>query len=349
MVSLTLDRKSFGKLPAGKRLDRIRQSPNYHGKAFRNLSPTRMLSEDSSYLGMVRDSLRKAPERTPSSALPVLKADFSRAAGPAPAITWFGHSSYLVQAGGKNILVDPVFSERVSFVSYLGPRAYPGTMQYSVNDLPPIDVVIISHDHYDHLDYLTMRWFAGKDAVFVAPLGVGAHLTSWGIPEKRITELDWGDGTALPGEMRLTAAPARHFSGRGFLRNRTLWASFVLETGTYRLYLGGDSGYGGHFREIGKAFGPFDIVILENGQYNARWPFIHMMPEETVQACIDLGGKVLLPVHWGKYTLSLHAWNEPAKRITKKAKEMNVTLTTPRIGETVVLGSVYPADRWWDL
>ncbi|HYH55177.1 MAG TPA: MBL fold metallo-hydrolase, partial [Anseongella sp.] len=266
-----------------------------------------------------------------------------------PVVTWFGHSSYLIQAEGLNILVDPVFSRRVSFAQYIGPSAYPGSMIVSVKDLPAIDAVIISHDHYDHLDYGTILQLREKVKAFYVPLGVGSHLAYWGVPDENITELDWWDSVDALGSLKLTAAPARHFSGRGFTRNKTLWASFVLEMEGYKLYLGGDSGYDRHFREIGDKFGPFDLVILENGQYNPQWPFIHMMPEETVQASLDLRGKVLLPVHWGKFTLAVHAWNDPAIRVVKKAEEMNVKVTTPRIGEPIVLDSVYPSDQWWDL
>lgn len=315
-----------------------------------------MLSEDASYFKMIRESMRKHPGRTPEVVLPVVAGDFSAGAGR-PVITWFGHSSYLIQTGGLNLLVDPVFSDRASFSSHLGPKAYAFSTNISLHDLPPVDIVILTHDHYDHLDYRTIRQLRGKVKTFYAPLGVGEHLLYWGIPESSIIELDWWETAELPAEgtnapagpLKLTAAPARHFSGRGFIRNRTLWASYVLETGDHRLYLGGDSGYGEHFAEIGTKYGPFDLAILENGQYNPQWPFIHMMPEETVRACMDLKGKVLLPVHWGRFSLAFHAWNDPVIRLVKKAEEMNVRVTTPRIGEPVIVDGSYPSTAWWNL
>lgn len=307
-----------------------------------------MMSADASRFGMIREAMRKDLRRRPAAALPVISGGFPDVTGR-PVLTWFGHSSYLIQTSGLNILVDPVFSSRVSFTSYLGPRAYAFSTDISLQDLPPVDIVILTHDHYDHLDYRTIRQLRNSVKAFYVPLGVGAHLAYWGVPENRITELDWWDSADLPRDLKLTAAPARHFSGRSFTRNKTLWASYVLETGDSRLYLGGDSGYDAHFAEIGEKYGPFDLTILENGQYNPQWPFIHMMPEETVQACIDLKGKALLPVHWGRFSLALHAWDDPVIRLVKKAKDLNVKVATPRIGEPVKIGGDYPSVAWWDL
>lgn len=305
-----------------------------------------MLSEDASYFRMLRESLRKDPRRTPSAALPVVTGSFPAVKGK-PVISWFGHSSYLVQTATANLLVDPVFSKRASFSSRVGPKAYAFSTDISLKDLPAIDLVILTHDHYDHLDYQTIRELRHLTKAFYTPLGVGAHLSYWGIDKKYITELDWDESAELPGGQKLTAAPARHFSGRGLIRNKTLWASFVLETGDSRLYLGGDSGYGEHFAEIGRRYGPFDLVILENGQYNPQWPLIHMMPEETVQATIDLKGKAVMPVHWGRFTLATHPWNESVIRLVKKAGEMEVEVVAPRIGEPVEIGGSYPAAAWW--
>jgi L-ascorbate metabolism protein UlaG (beta-lactamase superfamily) len=185
--------------------------------------------------------------------------------------------------------------------------------------------------------------------VFVTSLGVGAHLEYWGVPADKIKELDWWETTDINADTKFTAAPARHFSGRGFKRNQTLWSSFVFETNGYRIYLGGDSGYDKHFAEIGNRFGPFDLAILEDGQYNIYWSNIHMMPEETAQAAVDLKAKVLFPVHWGKFALATHPWDESVQRVLKKAGELNMKVITPRIGEQVILDSIYPATHWWEL
>ena len=263
-------------------------------------------------------------------------------------VVWFGHSSYFIKVNDLTILVDPVFSGHASPVSFYG-RAFPGTDVYGVSDLPDVDVVVITHDHYDHLDYKTMRQLAPKARYFYTSLGVGSHLEYWGIEGSRITELDWGESaSASGGAATLTAMPARHFSGRGLRRGQTLWSSFVLKTGGYCLFLGGDSGYGPHFKGIGDQYGPFDLAILECGQYNENWPDIHMTPEETVTAALDLGAKLLLPVHWGKFTLSLHPWDEPVRRIVKAAAIAGVPLTTPLIGEPVIVGGAFPREAWWE-
>jgi L-ascorbate metabolism protein UlaG (beta-lactamase superfamily) len=345
-VYLYMQQAVFGKLPSGERLEKIKTSPQYKD-GFVNASNTPALAEGASYTKIILRSLKGNPAATPTDSLPVVKSEFPLVTGKQPVITWFGHSSYLIQVDGLNLLMDPVFSMRASFAQYIGPKAYPGTMQYSVADLPSIDAVMISHDHYDHLDYNSILELNKKTKHFYVPLGVGSHLEHWGIEASRITELDWWQGATMPSGMQLTATPARHFSGRGFTRNKTLWASYVLNTGSYKLYLGGDSGYDTHFKQIGEKLGPFDLAILENGQYDANWPYIHMMPEQTVQATIDLDAKVLFPVHWGKYTLALHPWNESAIRVRQAADDRKVQVTMPRIGEQIVVDSKYPSEKWW--
>jgi L-ascorbate metabolism protein UlaG (beta-lactamase superfamily) len=343
-----MQQAAFGKNPSGKRLEKITKSSHYQNDIFTNLSPTAMMSEDASYFKILMRQFQKDETRTPSKPLPIIEhPSYLMGQDDRPVITWYGHSTYLIQVNGKSILADPVFSERTSFAQYIGPKAYPGTMAYDIEDLPPIDVVIISHDHYDHLDYNSILKLKATVKHYYVPLGVGSHLEHWSIKPEMITELDWWQNAPMLADMQLTATPARHFSGRGFVRNKTLWASYVLNTGKHNIYIGGDSGYDTHFREIGDKYGPFDIVILENGQYDANWPYIHMMPEQTVQASIDLQGKVLFPVHWGKYTLAAHPWNDPAIRVTRKAEELKVQVTTPRIGEQIIIDSIYPSDKWW--
>ncbi len=339
---------AFGAKPSGARLARIEKSPNYRDGTFHYPLETPMLAPDASYLTMARDFFfGKTANREPSAPLPSVKTDLKTLAGDSPIVVWFGHSSYFIRIGGKNLLIDPVFSNRASPVQFVGTGSYPGTRVYSVADLPPLDAVILTHDHYDHLDYETIRQLIPKTAAFHAALGVGGHLERWGISPQKITEYDWWESGQVADGLSLVATPARHFSGRGLTRGKTLWVGFVLRSATHTLYLGGDSGYGPHFREIGERYGPFDLALLEDGQYDRQWPFIHMMPEEVAQAALDLKAKTLLPVHWGKFTLALHAWTDPIERVTQKARELNLPVTTPKIGEPVMVGGPYPSRPWW--
>jgi L-ascorbate metabolism protein UlaG (beta-lactamase superfamily) len=342
-----MSHKVFGKNPTGRRLQRVKQSPNYKDGSFENLSKTPVMAEDGSFWNTMKEYFKKDPARDPVKPLPFVKSDLRGLTGNATSIVWFGHSSYLLRTGGKNILVDPVFSKNASPVSFMV-KAYKGTTEYDVADMPPLDLVVITHDHYDHLDYSTIRKLKTKTNKWLTALGVGSHLEEWGIHAGQITELDWWEESDLLPGMHFTATPARHFSGRSLRRGKTLWTSFVLQTDEIKIFLGGDSGYDKHFKKIGNLFGPFDMAILESGQYNKNWPHIHMMPEETVIAAVDLGAKVLLPVHWGKFTLSLHPWNEPVKRVLKKAEELNQEVTTPRIGEIFEIGKRLPQNHWWD-
>jgi L-ascorbate metabolism protein UlaG (beta-lactamase superfamily) len=347
ITALFMQQRSFGKLPSGTRLERIKKSQQYKNGNFHNIRETKLLAEGASYIGMFTKYFGKGIDREPVQDLPVIKTDLKKLSDE-PTIVWFGHSSFLISIGGKKILADPIFSERPSPVQYAGSKSYMGTMVYTTEDFPALDVVVISHDHYDHLDYNTIVKLKDKTKLFCVPLGVGEHLLHWGVEAEHIKEFDWWEGeTVLPG-IDLTATPARHFSGRGFRGNKTLWASFVLKTGGYTIFIGGDSGYDESFKEIGKQFGPFDMAMLECGQYDAQWPDIHMMPEETVQASLDLGTKAFLPIHWAKFTLALHPWREPIQRAVKHAEKLNVQVTTPKIGEPFMLEKPYPAVRWWE-
>ena len=338
--------KIIGKNPSGKLLEKIKQSSNYKKEGFENLSETPMMLQGISYFELIKKTLKKNPDTRPPSILPSVKTDLKNITTDKPIIIWFGHSSYFIRIDNKNFLVDPVFSGNASPLSSMI-KAFKGSDVYTTNDFPAIDFLILTHDHYDHLDYKTLKKLRPKIKSIICSMGVSSHLIYWNFSEKIITEIDWWQTTDLADDMTLTATPARHFSGRGLKRHKTLWSSFILRTGSYNLYLGGDSGYDFHFKEIGEKYGPFDVVILESGQYNAAWPFIHKMPEQTVQAAIDLKAKVLLPVHWGKFTLSLHAWNEPPQRVLKEVALKNLKVTTPMIGEAVVLDESYPDKKWW--
>ncbi|MEQ1585290.1 MAG: MBL fold metallo-hydrolase [Cyclobacteriaceae bacterium] len=344
-----MQQKSFGKLPRGARQQRIEQSPNYRNGSFQNLAETPMMIEGVSYFSMLREFFKDKPERYPHSAIPTVKTDLKKWSSDTPSIVWFGHSSYLIIIEDKRILVDPVFSDRPSPVQYLGTKSFEGARIYSAEDFPEIDVLIITHDHYDHLDYNSISHLRTKAIKFYVPLGVGQHLVYWGVEESRITEFDWWDSEEIFPGMQLTATPARHFSGRGFIRNKSLWTSYVLKTTGNNIFIGGDSGYDAAFKTIGEKYGPFDIALLECGQYDRQWPLIHMMPEETVQASIDLKAEVLMPVHWGKFVLANHAWKDPIERAKKQAEVLQVKIATPKIGEPITLGSELPNEEWWNL
>ncbi|MCK8494180.1 MBL fold metallo-hydrolase [Spirosoma sp. RP8] len=344
---LFLRQDVFGSDPATTRLERIKQSKNYQNGVFENLEPTAVMREDGSYWQMMNDYFHKDKFNTPPQPLPSVKTDLKSLADDKPTVVWFGHSSYLIKANGTTVLVDPVFSGYASPVSFFG-KSFAGSDVYRVDDMPDIDMLVISHDHYDHLDYKTITELIPKVKKFYTALGVGAHLERWGVPADRIVEFDWWEGKQVASDIQLTAVPARHFSGRSLARGKTLWSSYVLNLHGYTLFLGGDSGYGTHFKEIGDKYGPFDLAILECGQYGKDWPNIHMFPEEVVTAAEDLRAKTLLPVHWAKFSLAYHAWNEPIQRLVTRASEKALPITTPQIGEPVVVNASYPRSVWWN-
>ncbi|NOS94688.1 MAG: MBL fold metallo-hydrolase [Cyclobacteriaceae bacterium] len=345
-IYLFMQTAVFGAHPSGDRQARIEKSPNYKNGAFQNLTPTPVQSENFSAWKVMWKYFNTPKSSEPSQPLPSVRTDLKNIQSDKPVVVWFGHSSYFIQINGKKILVDPVFSGNASPVSFLTSN-FQGSNVYGVNDFPDLDMVLITHDHYDHLDYKTILELKDKTKLFCTSLGVGAHLEHWGIAPDKIVELDWWESKTIFESMELTATPARHFSGRSFARYKSLWSSFVLKTPTHNLFLGGDSGYETHFKTIGEKFGPFDIALLECGQYNENWPYIHMMPEQTVQASIDLKAEVLMPVHWAKFKLSLHPWKEPIERATKAAYAKGVTYTTPLIGQPVIVGESYPREAWW--
>lgn len=336
-----------GKLPSGKHLERLKQSPQYKNGAFQNTSPTPMKPEGVSYWKMMREFFKKHPDTAPPAPIPFIKTDLSKWNGPHPMVVWFGHSSYLLRINNKNFLVDPVFSGNAAPLSFMV-KAFPGANTYKAADMPVIDYLLLTHDHYDHLDYKTIRQLRPKIRSVFCSMGVSSHLRYWGVDANIITELDWWQAEDLVDDMTLTALPGRHFSGRGLKRGQTLWSAFMLQTRNHRLFLGGDSGYDGHFKQIGDQYGPFDLAILEAGQYNTMWPLIHMMPEETVQAAVDLRARALLPVHWGKFRLGMHPWDEPVKRVLARAAMEKLPVATPKIGEPLIINGLYSSTPWWE-
>ena len=256
---------------------------------------------------------------------------------------WLGHSSYFIQINGKKILVDPVLSGKAMFLS-----SYEGSNVYTYDDIPDIDYLIITHDHWDHLDYKTVTRIKNRVGKVLTGLGTGAHLEYWGYPADKVVEHDWNETTILDQGFSVTALRTRHFSGRFRTRNSSLWAAFALFTPTKKIYIGGDSGYGDHFKETGDRFGPFDLAILDSGQYNEQWSRSHMFPEQTVQAAFDLKAKQLFGGHWGKFTLSIHTWDDPIIRLTAESRKRGMPLLHPMIGERVDLNSPAKFSRWWE-
>ncbi|MCU0471629.1 MAG: MBL fold metallo-hydrolase [Arcicella sp.] len=345
---LFLQQKLFGKHPTGSRLDRIKKSPNFRDGVFQNLSPTEVSSnKDASTLDMLRKFIFGTENVKPPKPIPSVKTDLKNLIADTPTIVWFGHSSYFIKSKNTTVLIDPVFSGNASPVSFMV-KAFEGSNTYGVDDMPDIDMLILSHDHYDHLDYQTITKLIPKIKKFYTALGVGEHLELWGVKPENIIEFDWMESHQISSDINLTATPARHFSGRSFARAKSLWVSFVLKIHGYNIFLGGDSGYDTHFKMIGDKFGPFDFALLENGQYNLDWHYIHTLPEETAQAAQDLNVKIFMPVHWAKFPLAFHAWDEPIIRLQKSVSEKNLKMTTPMIGEPVILDKIYPDTTWWE-
>lgn len=348
-IWLFLQTPRFGSLPADARLERIRRSPNFRDGQFHNQLDTPMMTgETSQFETMRKFAFNRSKRLKPQGPIPSVKRDLLHLPTDENVMVWFGHSSYFLQIEGQRILVDPVLSGRASPVSFTT-KAFEGTDPYTVDDLPDIDILFLTHDHWDHLDYQTVTRLRPRVKQVVCPLGVGAHLERWGYSPAILHEGDWGDTVSLPNGFTAHILPARHFSGRTLRRNRTLWASYALVTPSgFKAYLGGDSGYGPHFQQIGSQFGGFHMAILENGQYDQAWKYIHMMPWETLQAAHDLQAAVVFPVHNSKFCISNHDWDAPLRSITALPHPNPPQLITPLLGEVVPLRNPAPeSSSWW--
>jgi len=263
-------------------------------------------------------------------------------------MVWLGHSSWYIQLAGKRILIDPVFSRYAAPFSFLN-KAFPGDYPWTAESMPEIDLLIISHDHYDHLDYATIKALKPKIRQIITPLGVGSHLRYWGVNSDIIQEKDWNQSVKVSNELTVHVLPARHFSGRTFKSNQTLWASFMFVTDEQKIYYSGDTGYGPHFKAIGEQFGSVDIAIMENGQYDEDWNNIHMMPKETAQAAVDLNARAILPGHAGRFVLAKHTWDAPYKSLAQASLGKNFRLLTPKQGEPVrVNDNAQQFSAWWE-
>lgn len=346
---LYMQQDKFGKSPSGTRLKRIQQSPNFKNGKFQNFNKTPTLAEGHNYFEVLYEAyIKKKPRHYPTDIIPSEKTDLLNLPVDADVLVWFGHSSYFIQIDQKRILVDPVFSGNASPMPGTV-KSFKGTDVYTVADLPDIDYLFISHDHYDHVDYKTLIALKDKTQKVICGLGVGAHFEHWGYDRHKIIEKDWHEKVELDHSLTAFVEPARHFSGRGFSRNNTLWASYVLQTSTMKIYLGGDSGYDTHYAAIGNKYGPIDLAILDNGQYDEAWKYIHNLPEDVLKAAQELKAKRIFPVHSSKFALASHDWDEPLKKLTELNKSYHFPLATPLIGEMVNLkDTTQPFKRWWE-
>jgi L-ascorbate metabolism protein UlaG (beta-lactamase superfamily) len=344
-----LQLNTFGAEPSGKRLERMKQSKLYKKGQFQNIHHTPALAEGYDMKKEMISFLfgKKNPKLTPKNSIPHIQTDIKSIDKSQNVFIWLGHSSYYIQIDGVNFLIDPVFSKYGSPLPIFN-KAFEGADTYRPKDFPNLDYLVISHDHYDHLDYETVKELRTKVGKVILPLGVGAHFEKWNYQPEQLIEEEWYTNVNLKNNLKITFTPARHFSGRKFKRNTTLWTSYILETSTKKLFLGGDSGYDIHFKEIGEKYGPFDFAILENGQYNDAWKYIHALPSDIPQIIDDLNVKHIIPVHAAKFALAKHAWDEPLEKIMENTKHQNSDILTPMIGEIVNLDkSEFNFKEWW--
>ncbi|MBP7301623.1 MAG: MBL fold metallo-hydrolase [Brachymonas sp.] len=340
----------FGGQPDAQSMAKIRQSPHFNGEVFVNLEPTEIQLSDGdntekpSIIGWLSSVTNPPAGKHPAEPVPTLPLD--NAALKNDRFVWLGHSTLLFKLANKTLLLDPVFN-RASPI-FLGGAPFAMTHTYTVGELPPIDAVLISHDHYDHLDYRAIQELDSKTGHFYVSLGVKAHLQRWGVADSKITEMDWHEQAQF-GDLRLTLAPARHFSGRTLHnRNSTLWGAWIVRSANLSLFFNGDSGYGKHFAMIGERYGPFDVAFMENGAYNPKgWPLVHMTPEQSAQAAADIRTKVAVPIHWGKFDLAYHTWKDPIQRFLQAAANQPYQTATPQIGQVFDLQNL-PQGKWWE-
>ena len=344
-------RPRLGANPSGKYLSQISTSPNYDKKKskFVNFQESLIIEAEKNVdtWKILFEFLFSKNQVTPKEKIPQVIPDLNQFASAKEGVQliWFGHSTFLININGKIILIDPVFSNSASPVDFLVQRFQDPVV--ALKNLPKIDAIVISHDHYDHLDSRTIASFKGSEVHFFVPLGIASHLESWGIKKTSIQELDWWESTLWEG-IEIVCTPAQHFSGRvSTYENKTLWASWIMKSDQHNIYYSGDSGYGPHFKEIGEKFGPFDISLIENGQYDDQWKPVHLHLSESAQAYFDLKSKAMIPIHWGMFNMALHNWYDPIEEIEKFAEQRNINLLTPKIGQLIDLNNLDTFNPWW--
>lgn len=346
VVVAYLQLPSFGANPTGERLAKIQTSPHYKNGKFQNLSDTPMLTSDKSVIRATFDMFWEADKNIkPKSPIPSIKTDLNNLPKNKDYFVWFGHSSYLLHLNQKTYLIDPVLVSATPLP--FGGKPFKGTDIYTPQDMPKVDYLIITHDHYDHLDYDTIKPIKDRIGQVITGLGNGEHFERWGFSPNQLIELDWYQAIKL-GELNITALPTRHSSGRALKQNQTLWASFMLQVGNKTIYIGGDSGYDVFFKDIAKQFPNIDVAIVENGQYDKDWANIHFLPNDFIQTVKDLNPQKLLAVHNSKFILAKHAWNEPMALLSQSAQQENLPLFTPKIGEVFYLDDNPDFEKWWE-
>lgn len=343
--------KSLGKRAAGLRLERMKASPLWAGEGFRNRHPVLPgLRDASAPRPSLRDVLYPEGRRLPQGPLPSVDPldTWGRPAGTGLRATWLGHSTVLIEIDGLRVLTDPVWSTRASPSRLAGPKRFQ-PVPVALRALPPLDLVLVSHDHYDHLDYPTIRELSRQQVPFVTSLGVGAHLEAWGVPAERIVELDWWESYTLPNaDLTVHAAPSQHFSGRALNdRNATLWSSLVIQSARHRVFFSGDTGLTNQYAAIRERFGPFDLVMLEVGAFHPAWGDLHLGPKNALEALALLGGGAFLPVHWGTFALAMHDWDEPVETLLALGPKRGAQLLMPRLGEPVEPAHGQEPTPWW--
>ena len=348
LTAIYMQHPRFGKLPAGERMASIKVTENYIDGAFQNQSFTPDRPDGVSFGDVLHKFVfGEKTDLKPKGNIPSVKTSLNHLDPEEDVLIWFGHSSYFIQVNQTKILVDPVLSGSASPLPF-GTKSFAGTDIYSVEDMPHIDFLFITHDHYDHLDYETIIQIKPKIKNVICGLGVGAHLEKWGYDYHKIIEKNWNEKVALNDQFTVHWTPARHFSGRGLKRSQSLWTSYVLEVKDQKIFIGGDSGYDTHFQKIGETFGKIDLAILENGQYDEHWPYLHMLPDEVLLAAKDLNAERVLPVHSGKFVLANHPWYEPLDLIYKNSLKENIRVSTPMIGEIMYLNKKdQQFSTWW--
>lgn len=342
---------ALGKNPKGEDLKRIETLSNYRNGEFQNLvqvSPTKVSRKRKpGWTGFLKYFFGKPDSVKPLQPLPYMLTDLQALKGEKPTIVWFGHSSFLLKTKTATILADPSFS------GFAGPfkgliNAFDGSNEYSLNNLPPIDILLISHDHYDHLDYETVKKLKKQVKRVIVPMGVGSHLRFWGFDPAVVTELQWHDSVQFTDSLRIISTPAHHRSNRTFAQRKTLWSSYVIEADGHKIYFSGDTGYSPHFSLIGERYGPFDVALLECGQYNTQWSQSHLFPWQTARAARDLNARLTIPIHWAKFAESVHRWNEPVKKLVRSADSLQLAVHTPYIGQPYEIGQKVQKQEWWN-